>query len=81
MKTYKVCNDSGEDPSCSNQFYPNYDPKDHDFYFIQIDSRSNCRVSEWLKIKLIFYLNPVDFRNFWIKIEKNKFNLINKVYI
>jgi len=46
MKTYKVCNDSGEDPSCSNQFYPNYNPKDHDFYFIQIDNRSNCRVSE-----------------------------------
>ena len=34
--TYKVCDKSGEDSSCSNSFFPNYDPNDHDFYFINI---------------------------------------------
>jgi hypothetical protein len=24
MENYKICNDSGEDPSCSNSFYPNF---------------------------------------------------------
>lgn len=46
MKTYKICNDSGEDPSCSSQFYPNYDPNDHDFYFMHIDNAANCKVSK-----------------------------------
>ncbi len=34
MKSYKICNDSGEDISCSNKFYPNYNPSDHDVYWI-----------------------------------------------
>jgi hypothetical protein len=46
MKTYTVCNDSGEDPSCSNKFYPNYNPNDHDFYFMSIDNGANCKVGE-----------------------------------
>lgn len=46
MKEYKICNDSGEDPTCSNKFYPFFNPKDHDFYFITIDSEANCKISE-----------------------------------
>lgn len=34
--TYKVCDNSGEDPSCSNSFFPNYKTDDHDFYYTQI---------------------------------------------
>jgi predicted lipase len=36
MINYKVCDDSGEDPTCSNQFFPNYNAADHSFYFYQI---------------------------------------------
>lgn len=36
MTTYKICNDSGEDPECSNKFFPDYSAKDHDFYFVNI---------------------------------------------
>ena len=38
---YKVCNDSGEDKTCSNKFFPNYDTNDHDHYFIYI-SHTQC---------------------------------------
>ena len=33
MTDYKICAESGEDNSCSNKFYPAYNPGDHDFYF------------------------------------------------
>ena len=36
MVNYKVCDDSGEDKTCSNQYFPTYDPNDHDFYFVYI---------------------------------------------
>jgi hypothetical protein len=38
MKTYKICDDSGEDKSCSDGFAPNFDPKDHTFYWVNTDS-------------------------------------------
>lgn len=41
MNSYKVCSDSGEDKSCSNKFFPEYDPNDHDHYFIFI-SQTQC---------------------------------------
>lgn len=37
MKTYKVCNDSGEDNTCSNRFDPEYSFPDHDVYWIAMD--------------------------------------------
>lgn len=37
MKSYKVCNESGEDPSCSNRFDPDYSFPDHDIYWIAMD--------------------------------------------
>ncbi|CAM6004220.1 unnamed protein product [Sphagnum balticum] len=33
---YKICNDSGEDRTCSNQYYPDYSGADHDTYFIYL---------------------------------------------
>jgi hypothetical protein len=45
MSTYKVCNDSGEDPSCSNRFYPEYSHFDHDLYFFEIDGKANCKLA------------------------------------
>ena len=36
MTSYKVCSDTGEDPTCSNKFYPDYSAKDHDFYFVDL---------------------------------------------
>ena len=41
MTTYEVCDDSGEDPTCSNSYSPNYNKKDHDFYFYTMDE-TNC---------------------------------------
>ncbi len=41
MKTYEVCDNSGEDPSCSNSYSPNYNTKDHNGYFFNMDD-ANC---------------------------------------
>lgn len=35
---HKVCGASGEDRSCSNQYFPEYSAADHDIYFIKISS-------------------------------------------
>jgi hypothetical protein len=35
---YKTCDTSGEDKSCSNQFFPEYSTSDHDTYFIKMSS-------------------------------------------
>lgn len=43
MQTYSVCNESGEDPACSNKFFPNYNRADHDFYFFAISAKENCK--------------------------------------
>lgn len=42
MANYKVCSESGEDKTCSNQFFPNYDPNDHDLYFVYISQTKCC---------------------------------------
>lgn len=36
MSEYKVCNESGEDPTCSNKFFPEYTTNDHNFYFVDL---------------------------------------------
>lgn len=33
MDQYKICNENGEDPTCSNQFYPNFSIPDHISYW------------------------------------------------
>ena len=38
MKTFTVCNESGEDKNCSDKFVPNLVPSDHTFYFVPTDS-------------------------------------------
>ena len=38
MKEFKVCNDSGEDKTCSDQYFPDYNAGDHDFYFIHMSA-------------------------------------------
>lgn len=38
MSSYKICDDSGEDHTCSNQFFPDYLPGDHNFYFFDFDT-------------------------------------------
>lgn len=45
MQTYKVCNESGEDPTCSNKYFPNYTRADHDFYFFDISGKANCKLA------------------------------------
>jgi len=35
---HKTCGSSGEDKSCSNQFFPDYSAADHDTYFIKMSS-------------------------------------------
>lgn len=37
MKTFKVCNSSGEDKTCSNRFDPDYSFADHDVYWVAMD--------------------------------------------
>jgi predicted lipase len=34
---YTICDASGEDSKCSNQFYPDYSPADHGIYFMVLD--------------------------------------------
>ena len=41
LSVYKTCNSSGEDSTCSDKFFPNYDPNDHDHYFMYI-SKVQC---------------------------------------
>lgn len=53
MKAYKICNDSGEDKSCSDGFAPNFNPKDHTFYWVNTDSsvcwvETICTMIEYL---------------------------------
>lgn len=38
MSSYTICNESGEDNTCSNKFAPDYSAGDHDFYFIALDT-------------------------------------------
>jgi hypothetical protein len=37
MTSYKTCSPSGEDGSCSNQYFPAYNLEDHHYYFGIID--------------------------------------------
>ena len=39
MSSYKICDDSGEDNTCSNKYFPEYLAGDHDFYFINMDPK------------------------------------------
>ena len=38
MKNYQVCNESGEDSSCSDRFAPDYSFNDHTTYWVKTDS-------------------------------------------
>jgi hypothetical protein len=42
MNTYKICNDSGEDPNCSSSLYPNYSILDHISYWQKLDPSNVC---------------------------------------
>ena len=42
MKNYKICNEEGEDESCSNSYYPNYNAEDHVSYWIKLDVSAIC---------------------------------------
>ncbi len=42
MQNYVICNDSGEDKNCSNKFFPDYNPADHDFYFWDLGKILKC---------------------------------------
>ncbi len=42
MKNYVICNDSGEDKTCSNKFFPDYKGSDHDFYFWDLGKIFKC---------------------------------------
>jgi len=37
---YKTCGDTGEDKSCSNQFFPEYRTDDHLIYFYKVNAPS-----------------------------------------
>lgn len=70
MQTYKVCNDSGEDPTCSNKYFPNYNRDDHDFYFFAISGKGNCKaawmeITNWVIIEVIEYM--MDAKFIWCK--------------
>ena len=41
LSVFKVCDATGEDITCSNKFFPAYDPNDHDHYFVYI-SQVQC---------------------------------------
>lgn len=38
MKEYKTCGDTGEDRSCSNQYFPDYVLDENSWYFRAIES-------------------------------------------
>ncbi len=42
MGRYQICNESGEDESCSNAFYPNYTIEDHLSYWVKLDPAAIC---------------------------------------
>jgi len=37
MINYQICDTSGEDPDCSNRYFPDYHEKYHMTYFILFD--------------------------------------------
>lgn len=34
---FKVCNEGGEDPTCSNRYFPHFNTQDHELYFYMMD--------------------------------------------
>jgi len=38
MDSYVICNQSGEDKTCSNKYAPEYSAADHSFYFMDLGS-------------------------------------------
>jgi len=38
MDNYVICNQSGEDKTCSNKYAPEYSAADHSFYFMDLGS-------------------------------------------
>ena len=62
---YKVCDSSGEDPSCSNQYYPHYTFADNHVYFVSMDS-SLCwkmisHINQYILFILCFYAFVIIF--------------------
>ena len=37
MAKYTICDDTGEDPKCSDRFDPDYSFADHDSYWVRMD--------------------------------------------
>ena len=37
MINYKICNEEGEDGTCSNSYYPNFSVNDHITYWQKLD--------------------------------------------
>ena len=42
MQSYAGCDETGEDSSCSNKFYPNYNTQDHLTYWYSFDLPKYC---------------------------------------
>lgn len=38
MTNYQVCDESGEDPTCSNSYSPSYNKEEHRFYFYPMNT-------------------------------------------
>jgi hypothetical protein len=42
MRQYRLCDEGGEDPTCSNAYYPNYSVEDHVTYWVKLDVSAIC---------------------------------------
>ena len=42
MIGYKICKEVGEDPECSDSYYPGYVVEDHLTYWIKLDPTAIC---------------------------------------
>ncbi len=44
METYRQCDSSGEDPTCSDAYYPNFAVSDHTSYWFKPVEQDECNL-------------------------------------
>jgi hypothetical protein len=42
MSSFKICSEAGEDPTCSDAFYPNFSIEDHVSYWVKLNVHDIC---------------------------------------
>lgn len=42
MNRFQICDEGGEDPACSNAYFPDYKIEDHVTYWVKLDPQAIC---------------------------------------